>query len=81
MDRRQLLTRIVQGFSVTGLAFFTYPFLKAWIPSFDEDLSLEVPLGDMAPGQSKLVHWLGRNLYVVRRKPETIANAKERTTD
>ncbi|HIG43426.1 MAG: ubiquinol-cytochrome c reductase iron-sulfur subunit [bacterium] len=73
MDRRRLLTRIVQGFSVTGLAFFTYPFLKAWIPSFDQDLSLEVPLGDLAPGQSKLVHWLGRNLYIVRRKPETIA--------
>ena len=67
-----LLTRIVQGFTITGLGFLTYPFIKAWIPKFSRDLSLKVDLADIAPGHSKRVHWLGRNLYVYRRTPAII---------
>jgi ubiquinol-cytochrome c reductase iron-sulfur subunit len=63
----------VKGFSITGLAFITYPFIKAWVPKFSQDLNLEVSLAELAPGQSKMIHWLGRNLYVIRWKPETIA--------
>lgn len=72
MNRRALLTRIVQGFSLTGLGFLTYPFLKAWIPKFDQDLSLEVDVSELAPGQSKVIHWLGRNLYFQRRTHQSI---------
>ncbi|XOV88482.1 MAG: ubiquinol-cytochrome c reductase iron-sulfur subunit [Pseudomonadota bacterium] len=74
MNRRTLLTRIVQGFAGTGVLFFFYPFVKAWLPSFDQDLSLEVPLDDLAPGESKVVDWLGRRVFVQRRTPEMIAN-------
>ena len=74
MNRRTLLTRIVQGFSITGLGFITYPFLRAWVPSFDQDLGLEIDLSELAPGESKIVHWLGRNLHVIRRTNETIAS-------
>lgn len=81
MNRREVLTRIVQGFSITGLAFVTFPFIKAWIPKFAQDLSLEVPLDDLAPGESKMIHWLGRNLYIIRRKPETIAALESGATE
>ena len=73
MNRRKLLTRIVQGFTITGLGFVTYPFLKAWIPKFSHDLGLDVDITSLAPGESKQVHWLGRNLYVQRRTQQSIA--------
>ncbi len=72
MDRRTLLTRIVQGFSVTGLGFVTYPFIRAWIPSFGEALSLDVDISELGPGQHTIVQWLGRNIIVLRRDPKTV---------
>jgi ubiquinol-cytochrome c reductase iron-sulfur subunit len=72
MNRRQLLTRIVQGFSLAGLVFIAYPFMRAFLPAFDEDLSIEVDVSDLESGESKTVSWLGRNLYVVRRSAEVI---------
>lgn len=72
MNRRQLLIRIVQGFSATGFAFLLYPFVRAWIPSFDEDRSLEVSIDDLAPGESKVVNWLGRRVFVQRRTREMV---------
>jgi ubiquinol-cytochrome c reductase iron-sulfur subunit len=67
LKRRWVLTRIVQGFTVSGLAFLTYPFLKSWIPSFAEDTSLDVSLESLQPGEARLVRWRGRNLYIQRR--------------
>lgn len=72
MLRRQLLTRIVQGFTVTGLAALVYPFVKAWLPSFDADISLEVPVDRLAPGEAKLVRWLGRNVIIRRRSRDML---------
>ena len=76
MDRRKVLERIVQGFSVTALAAFTYPFIKSFLPSFSNEMTMEVDISDLQPGQSRLVHWLGRNLVLVRRPPEVIAALK-----
>ncbi len=70
MNRRSLLTRIVQGFSLAGLAFVAYPFIRAFLPAFAEDLSVEVDISDLGNGESKTVSWLGRNLYVIRRSAE-----------
>lgn len=72
INRRGLLTRIVQGFTITGAGFLAYPFIKAWIPKFDNDLSLDVAIDDLLPGQSKIVHWLGRNLFIHRRSQEEL---------
>ncbi len=77
MNRRMVLMRIVQGFAGTGALFFFYPFVKAWLPSFDQDLSLEVPLDDLAPGESKVVDWLGRRVFVQRRTPLMITRLEE----
>lgn len=72
MDRRTLLTRIVQGFSITGLGFLTYPFVKAWIPSFGESLYQDVDISELKPGQHKVLQWLGRNVVVMKREPQVI---------
>ncbi|MDP4597361.1 MAG: ubiquinol-cytochrome c reductase iron-sulfur subunit [Pseudomonadales bacterium] len=77
--RRWLLTRVVQGFAITGLGFLTYPFIKSWIPTFSEDKSLDVSLEDLAAGESRLVRFRGRNLYIQRRSREMVRAIEEST--
>lgn len=72
MNRRTLLTRIVQGFSVTGIGFFTYPFVKAWIPSFGQTVAVDVDISELQPGDHKIVHWLGRNIVIYKRPPSVV---------
>lgn len=81
MDRRTLLTRIVQGFTVTGLGFFSFPFLKAWIPTFGEALHVDVDISEIGPGQHTIVQWLGRNIIVLRRDPQTVNALTESTLE
>lgn len=80
MDRRLLLTRIVQGFALTGAGFLTYPFLKAWIPSFAEELHLDIDVSELEPGDHQIIQWLGRNVVVLKRDAATI-NALEQSED
>jgi ubiquinol-cytochrome c reductase iron-sulfur subunit len=77
--RRWLLTRIVQGFAITGMGFLTYPFIKSWIPTFSEDKSLDISLEDLQAGESRLVRFRGRNLFVQRRSREMVKAIEEST--
>jgi ubiquinol-cytochrome c reductase iron-sulfur subunit len=61
--------RIVQAFSITGLGFLAYPFVKTWLPGSEEDNSLEVDVGDMRPGQIRLIRWRGRRVVIQKRTP------------
>ena len=67
VDRRTLLTRIVAGFSLIGLAGFSVPFIRSWVPAFRNETILDVDVGEMVAGDIKVVRWLGRNVMVVRR--------------
>jgi len=67
MDRRTLLTRIVAGFSAVAMAGFSVPFLRSLLPSFDQDISLDVDVSDLDEGEVRTVRWLGRNVLVIRR--------------
>ena len=67
VDRRTLLTRIVAGFSLIGLAGFSVPFIRPWVPAFRNETILDVDVGGMVVGDIKVVRWLGRNVMVVRR--------------
>ncbi|MFT7245402.1 MAG: ubiquinol-cytochrome c reductase iron-sulfur subunit [Candidatus Azotimanducaceae bacterium] len=80
VDRRTLLTRIVQAFSITGLGFVTYPFIKAWIPSFDNTRSRDVDIASLMPGEQKVVPWLGRNVVLVKRDSASL-EALPRSTE
>lgn len=70
MNRRLLLTRIVQGFTITGFGFLAYPFIRAFVSTFAEDVSFDIDISDLSRGESKTISWLGRNLYVIRRSTE-----------
>lgn len=67
IDRRTLLTRIVAGFSLIGLAGFSVPFIRSWVLAFRNETILDVDVGGMVVGDIKVVRWLGRNVMVVRR--------------
>lgn len=72
MNRRTLLLRIVQGFSAVGAGFLVYPFVRGWIPDSKEQVSLNVDLSDLQPGEWKLIHWLGRKIIVRRRSRDMV---------
>ncbi len=76
MNRRILLTRIVQGFSVVGAGFLAYPFIKAFLPVSARE-GLEVDVSGLRPGESRMVHWQGRNVFVVRRTAATIRGIEQ----
>ena len=67
IQRRALLKRIVTGFSLVGLGFLAYPFLRHWVPSWQSDGSREVDLSMLEPGESLSVPWLGREVKVLKR--------------
>ena len=77
MNRRLWLTRIVKGFTFTGAGFIAYPFFRALIPAGEDETSKEVSIDDLKPGQSKTVHWRGRDLVVQKRSPEMIKTIQQ----
>ena len=72
MNRRLWLTRIVKGLTATGAGFVAYPFFRALLPVGEDKTSLEVKVDDLDPGQSKIVHWRGRDLVVQKRSTAMI---------
>ena len=74
MDRRGLLGRIVAGFGAVAAAAFSYPFLRSLVPDTSADMTLEVDVAGLKPGDMKQVRWLGRPVYVVRRSGDTGSN-------
>jgi len=66
-NRRKLLLRWVQGFSITGLGFLAYPFFKVLMPGLSEDGYLEVDYQELAIGEWKSVSWLGRTVIIFKR--------------
>jgi ubiquinol-cytochrome c reductase iron-sulfur subunit len=81
MNRRLLLQRIVGGFAAVGGAFAIYPFIKAWLPDFAPDPGLDVSVADLAPGESRLVRWLGRKVIVQRRSTAMLQYLAEANVD
>ncbi len=81
MNRRLVLLRIVQVFSATGLTAFAYPFFRNWFPVATEELTKNVHVGEMSPGDVKYVEWLGRRVVVLRRTPEQMAVLEPATSN
>ena len=66
MDRRTLLTRIVQAFTVVGTGFLAWPFLRSLVPD-PEPERLEVDLAGLRPGEARRVTFRGRPVSITRR--------------
>lgn len=77
MNRRTLLRRIVATFSAITVVGVSFPFLKSWLPDFDQTFSLDIDLEDLDVGEAKTVRWLGRNVYIVRREPGALVTAAQ----
>ncbi len=73
-DRRQLLlaTAAATGVAAVGTAV---PFVSSLAPSERAramGASVEVSIGDLAPGESRTVEWRGKPVWILRRSPEML---------
>lgn len=76
MNRRKWLTRIVQGFSISGLAFLTYPFFRFMFSENNDISVLEISIAELKPGESKRIIWKGRNILITKRTESELALLK-----
>lgn len=74
MNRRILFGRLVKSLAVTGAAFVAWPFVKSWLPDFDNDVGRNVDLGGLKPGEVKTVRWQGRNVMILKRNRSMLAH-------
>ena len=77
IDRRKMLTRIVQFFSIFGAFFVGYPFIKSSSIFEKRHLELEVDLSDLSIVKVKRVSWFGRPVIIVNRSEQEIEAINE----
>jgi len=73
LTRRKLLLNIVSGFSVVGLIALFFPFLKGIVPTLKKKEGKEIDVSAMRDGEAKAVRWKGRNVLIVKRRPDSIS--------
>ena len=73
ITRRKLLLNIVSGFSVVGLIALIFPFLKGIVPTLKKKEGKEIDVSAMRDGEAKAVRWKGRNVLIVKRRPDSIS--------
>ena len=83
VDRRRWLvaTSIAGGVAVTATAV---PMVASFAPSERAramGAAVEVDIGDLAPGEMKVVEWRGKPVWVVRRTPEMVAAVEHPSPD
>jgi ubiquinol-cytochrome c reductase iron-sulfur subunit len=67
MNRRELLTRTVAVFSAAGAIGLSIPFIRSLMPSFSNEVILDVDVENLREGEIRQVRWLGRAVYIVDR--------------
>jgi len=73
LTRRKMLLNIVSGFSVVGLIALLFPFLKGIVPTLKKKEGKEIDVSAMRDGEAKAVRWKGRNVLIVKRRPDSIS--------
>ena len=73
LTRRKMLLNIVSGFSVVGLIALFFPFLKGIVPTLKKKEGKEIDVSAMIDGEAKAVRWKGRNVLIVKRRPDSIS--------
>ena len=68
-----MLLNIVSGFSVVGLIALLFPFLKGIVPTLKKKEGKEIDVSAMRDGEAKAVRWKGRNVLIVKRRPDSIS--------
>ena len=76
-----IATSVAGGVAATATAV---PFVASFAPSERAramGAAVEVDIGDLAPGEMKVVEWRGKPVWVVRRTPEMIAAVEHPSPD
>jgi len=68
MDRRTLLGRLVAGLSLVAAVGFSFPFLRSLVPALRQEITLDVDVTGLKPGDMKKINWLGRSVLLVTRE-------------
>lgn len=78
LSRREFLGDVTTGFTVAGAACAAWPFLKSLAPSADvkAQATTEVDLSAVPEGQSKVVMWQGKPVFIKHRTPDEIAEVR-----
>ena len=78
-NRRDFLVLATGAVGAAGVAGAAWPFIKSWSPSADvlSQATTEVDISSLAVGQMITVPWQGKPVFVLRRTPEQIAEARK----
>jgi ubiquinol-cytochrome c reductase iron-sulfur subunit len=80
--RRRRLVAAVAATSGVGIAAAAFPLLSSLAPSARDRRAatpIEVDIGDLSPGQMKIVEWRARPVWILRRTPEMLARLAQTT--
>lgn len=75
-DERRRLILLASATGGVGLGAVAIPFLSSFQPSERAraaGASVEVDIGDIAPGATKVVAWRGKPVWIMRRTPQMLA--------
>lgn len=82
--RRRFLTNATVAAGAVGAGFAAVPFVASLAPS-EKAKALGAPvvvdIGEIKPGEIKIVPWRGRPVWIVRRTPEMIDSLAKTTGD
>ncbi len=75
-DRRRLLAITVALMAGLGIAASAVPFLASWQPTAETQTAslVEVNLSSLAPGESMLVAWQNKPVWIIRRTQAMLDN-------
>ena len=78
-SKRDFMVLASAGLGAVGAACVAWPLIDSMNPSADvlAQSSVEVDISAVEPGQQKKAMWRGKPIFIYRRTPEQIADAKK----
>ena len=79
-DRRRFLTTTATAVGGVGAVATAVPFISTMTPSAKTRAiggPVEVDIGDLAPGERKIVKWQGKPVWILRRRKEALDELDE----
>lgn len=77
--RRDFLTLAASAVGVVGVGAVAIPFINSMNPAADvlAQASIEINLAEIAPGNSKIIMWRGKPVFIRHRTPAEISLAQK----
>lgn len=84
LNRRRFLTTTASVVGGAGAVATTIPFISTLSPSAKTKAigaPVEVEIGDLQPGELKIVQWQGKPVWILRRDPVALAGIEALNTE